>query len=67
MTVLKLIMKFLSVSEYNLKPGNFYNILITGSTDFDLFGNQYNSAPFSGLGGKTLQGEGGQTLRSRGF
>ena len=25
-------------SEYNLKPGEFYNILITGSTDFDLFG-----------------------------
>lgn len=25
-------------SEYNLKPGNFYDILITGSTDFDLFG-----------------------------
>jgi ribosomal protein S12 methylthiotransferase len=23
----------------DLKPGNFYNILITGSTDFDLFGN----------------------------
>jgi ribosomal protein S12 methylthiotransferase len=26
-------------AEYNLKPGNFYNIKITGSTDFDLFGN----------------------------
>jgi ribosomal protein S12 methylthiotransferase len=26
-------------TEYDLKPGNFYNILITGSTDFDLFGN----------------------------
>lgn len=25
-------------SEYNLKPGNFYDILITGATDFDLFG-----------------------------
>jgi len=25
-------------SEYNLKPGNFYDILITGSTHFDLFG-----------------------------
>ena len=24
--------------EYNLKPGQFYNILITGSTDFDLYG-----------------------------
>jgi ribosomal protein S12 methylthiotransferase len=24
---------------YDLKPGNFYDILITGSTDFDLFGN----------------------------
>lgn len=26
-------------SVYDLKPGNFYYILITGSTDFDLFGN----------------------------
>jgi ribosomal protein S12 methylthiotransferase len=25
-------------TKYDLKPGNFYNILITGSTDFDLFG-----------------------------
>jgi len=25
-------------TEYNLQPGNFYNVLITGSTDFDLFG-----------------------------
>lgn len=25
-------------AEYNLKPGNFYDIKITGSTDFDLFG-----------------------------
>ncbi len=25
-------------SEYNLTPGNFYDILITGSTEFDLFG-----------------------------
>jgi ribosomal protein S12 methylthiotransferase len=25
-------------TEYDLKPGNFYDILITGSTDFDLFG-----------------------------
>ena len=25
-------------AEYDLKPGNFYDILITGSTDFDLFG-----------------------------
>ena len=25
-------------SKYDLEPGNFYNILITGSTDFDLFG-----------------------------
>ena len=24
--------------EYNLKPGNFYNILITQSTEFDLYG-----------------------------
>ena len=26
-------------AKYDLKPGSFYNILITGSTDFDLFGN----------------------------
>jgi ribosomal protein S12 methylthiotransferase len=25
-------------SEYNLKPGSFYNILITKSTEFDLYG-----------------------------
>ena len=25
-------------SEYNIKPGEFYNILITESTDFDLYG-----------------------------
>ena len=25
-------------AEYNLKPGNFYNILITESTEFDLYG-----------------------------
>ena len=25
-------------TEYNLEPGNFYDILITGSADFDLFG-----------------------------
>ena len=25
-------------SEHNLKPGEFYNILITESTDFDLYG-----------------------------
>jgi len=25
-------------TEYDLKPGNFYDILITGSTEFDLFG-----------------------------
>lgn len=24
--------------KYNLKPGNFYNIIVTKSTDFDLFG-----------------------------
>jgi len=29
-------------TEYNLKPGNFYDILITGSTDFDLFGKPEN-------------------------
>ncbi len=26
-------------AEYNIKPGNFYDIQITGSTEFDLFGN----------------------------
>jgi ribosomal protein S12 methylthiotransferase len=26
-------------TKYDLKPGNFYDIKITGSTDFDLFGN----------------------------
>ncbi|MCX6261211.1 MAG: 30S ribosomal protein S12 methylthiotransferase RimO [Bacteroidia bacterium] len=26
-------------AEYNIRPGNFYDILITGSTGFDLFGN----------------------------
>jgi ribosomal protein S12 methylthiotransferase len=25
-------------AEYNLVPGNFYNIKITGSEDFDLYG-----------------------------
>ena len=25
-------------AEHNLKPGQFYNILITGSADFDLYG-----------------------------
>jgi len=25
-------------SEHNLKAGEFYNILITGSADFDLYG-----------------------------
>jgi ribosomal protein S12 methylthiotransferase len=24
--------------KYRLKPGNFYNVIVTGSTDFDLFG-----------------------------
>jgi len=28
----------------DLKPGNFYNILITGSTDFDLFGDPVDYA-----------------------
>jgi ribosomal protein S12 methylthiotransferase len=28
----------LIAAEYDLKPGNFYNILITQSTDFDLYG-----------------------------
>ncbi|TFG43014.1 MAG: hypothetical protein E4H43_02320 [Bacteroidia bacterium] len=28
-------------TEYNLQSGNFYDILITGSTDFDLFGKLY--------------------------
>jgi len=27
---------------YNLNPGNFYDILITGATDFDLFGKPKN-------------------------
>jgi ribosomal protein S12 methylthiotransferase len=26
-------------AEYNIRSGNFYDILITGSTGFDLFGN----------------------------
>jgi ribosomal protein S12 methylthiotransferase len=26
-------------AEYNLKPGNFYQVLITQTTEFDLFGN----------------------------
>ncbi|MFZ0280500.1 MAG: 30S ribosomal protein S12 methylthiotransferase RimO [Bacteroidales bacterium] len=30
-------------SEYKLTPGNFYNILITGTTDFDLFGKPVNN------------------------
>ena len=25
-------------AEHNLRPGNFYDIKITGSSDFDLFG-----------------------------
>jgi ribosomal protein S12 methylthiotransferase len=25
-------------SEYDLKPGNFYQVLITQTTEFDLFG-----------------------------
>ena len=39
MTVLKSIRRFLSSTEYNLKPGKFYNIQITESTDFDLIRN----------------------------
>jgi ribosomal protein S12 methylthiotransferase len=27
---------------YNLNPGNFYDVLITGATDFDLFGKPKN-------------------------
>jgi ribosomal protein S12 methylthiotransferase len=30
--------------KYGLKPGNFYNVMITGSTDFDLFGNPVDYA-----------------------
>jgi ribosomal protein S12 methylthiotransferase len=30
--------EILITNEYNLKPGNFYNILITKSIEFDLFG-----------------------------
>lgn len=30
-------------TKYGLKPGNFYDILITGSTDFDLFGEPVSS------------------------
>jgi ribosomal protein S12 methylthiotransferase len=33
-------------TEYNLSPGNFYDILITGSEDFDLYGKPvYSSSP----------------------
>ena len=33
-------------TEYNLEPGNFYDILITGSEDFDLYGKPvYSSSP----------------------
>jgi ribosomal protein S12 methylthiotransferase len=31
--------------EYDLKPGNFYNIKIIRSTDFDLFGEPFNTHP----------------------
>ena len=31
-------------SEYDLIPGNFYDIIITGSADFDLFGKPFNPA-----------------------
>lgn len=38
--------------EHDLKPGNFYNIMITQSTDFDLYGAPFS--PLSGrIGGKT--------------
>lgn len=37
-------------AEHNLEPGNFYNILITGSTDFDLFGNPVQSPPWRDSG-----------------
>ena len=25
-------------AEYNISPGNFYNVMITNSAEFDLFG-----------------------------
>lgn len=34
--------------DHKLKPGNFYNILITQSTDFDLYGIPYPSFPPEG-------------------
>jgi ribosomal protein S12 methylthiotransferase len=37
--------------DYDVKPGNFYNILITRATDFDLFGEPvFKSPPSGGIG-----------------
>lgn len=33
-------------TEYNLEPGNFYDILITGSAEFDLFGKPHDNLTF---------------------
>ncbi len=38
-------------AEHNLRPGNFYDIKITGSADFDLFGKP-NRPPASLKGGR---------------
>jgi ribosomal protein S12 methylthiotransferase len=38
-------------SDYTLKPGNFYQIIITQSTDFDLFGKPV-CPPSGGMGGE---------------
>jgi ribosomal protein S12 methylthiotransferase len=38
-------------SDYTLKPGNFYQIIITRSTDFDLFGKPVYP-PSGGMGGE---------------
>jgi ribosomal protein S12 methylthiotransferase len=35
-------------AEYPLKPGHFYNILITRSTEFDLYGCPYPPTPLKG-------------------
>ncbi len=36
-------------SEFELKPGSFYNIVITEATEFDLYGKPAASAPLSDL------------------
>ena len=43
MTALRSTRRFLIPSEHNLKPGEFYNILITESTDFDLYGKPFET------------------------